>query len=80
MMEMYMIMAQKVVETGDMLYWMKNYGEYMRLVFSNPVTAVAYTVPMVMVIIMVIFLIAMTKQFVRAIKQAKADYKEYKEN
>ena len=47
-------MAQKVVETGDMLYWMKNYGEYMRLVFSNPVTAVAYTVPMVMVIIMVI--------------------------
>lgn len=50
----YLTMMTKMVETGDLFYWTKNYGEYWRLVMSNPWTATAQIAPLIIMVILVI--------------------------
>jgi len=50
----YLTMMAKMVETGDLFYWTKNYGEYWRLVMSDPWTATMQIAPLVIMVILII--------------------------
>lgn len=75
MMEIYMTMLSKMVETGNAMYYLVNYDEYLRLVFSNPVTGFLY---ISMAVIFVLYLVIAIPMITICVKSIKGFVKELK--
>ena len=74
-MDIYMTMMEKIVETGNMYYYLVNYDEYLRLIFSNPLMGAWYVISAASVVFLVLVTIP---AFVIGIKMIKVLVKEFK--
>lgn len=75
MMDIYMTMLSKMVETGNAMYYLVNYDEYLRLVFSNPIMGTWYVISIAMFVLLVLITVPACVIGIKVIKELVKELK-----
>ena len=68
MIDIYMTMMEKIVETGNMYYYLVNYDEYLRLIFSNPLMGAWYVISAASFVLLILLTIPACVIGIKSIK------------
>lgn len=69
MTEMYMVMINKIAETGDLWYWVRHYGEYLKLMFSYPSVVAINVISIAFVVIAIVAVVLLIKRAIKIIDE-----------
>ena len=78
MMDIYMTMLEKVVETGNLYYYLVNYDEYLELIFSNPLMGAGYIFSVATFVLLFVLTIPASVIGIKLFKELIEDIKELK--